>query len=141
MSKSRTLPSKQRTNVLRAYRSRGRANRNLWLVYSPKTDRDWILGSDRHLVHWIFFLETNPDVRSFEIEPSNETPRIGESQPVLDADAAVVLANGTREYHKLSSLTSAQSDGMTCGGDESSLPTVRVFTESDLQPRSEEALR
>jgi hypothetical protein len=53
MAKSRALPSKQRTNVIRAYRSRGRANRNLWLVYSPKTDRGWILGSDRHLVHWI----------------------------------------------------------------------------------------
>jgi hypothetical protein len=33
-----------------AYRSRGRMNRNLWLVYSQKTNRDWILRSDRHLV-------------------------------------------------------------------------------------------
>ncbi len=65
VSKATTLPSRQRARVLDAYRGRGHRNGNLWLVYSVKENRDFILHSDRSLVHWLAFLESDPCVVSF----------------------------------------------------------------------------
>jgi hypothetical protein len=143
MPRSRTLPSRQRSHVLRAYRSRGRANRNIWLVYSLKTNRDWILASDRHLVHWLLFLETNPDVHSFVIDPTDGVPEgltDGRSRAV---DALAVLADGKREYHRLLFSTvdddsQARPSGETLAA---SAELVRVFAEADLHPRGAEAMR
>lgn len=64
-----SLKSSLRQSVIGAYRARGRGNSNLWLVYSPKTDTDWLIPSDRQLVHWLYFLESNPEVRSFNLAP------------------------------------------------------------------------
>src|ERR1700761_2010929 len=141
MSKSRTLPSRQRANVLQAYRSRGRMNRNLWLVYSQKTNRDWILRSDRHLVHWVLSLETDPEVQTFQLEPSS--PISSATKDVsADADAFVVRSDGTREHHK---LLLGRPQEPTAGAqshpeNEDALP-VRVFTEADLSSRGAEAMR
>jgi hypothetical protein len=145
MSKSRTLPSRQRTNVLKAYRSRGRANRNLWLVYSQKTNRDWVLRSDRHLVHWVLNLETDPDIQTFELEPSAPISS-ATNDASINMDALVVRSDGTREHHKLqlgrqqepTQELSASPQGLS--GSEDALP-VRVFTETDLGSRGAEAMR
>lgn len=145
MSKSRTLPSRQRTNVLKAYRSRGRANRNLWLVYSQKTNRDWVLRSDRHLVHWVLNLETDPDIQTFELEPSDPIS-VATNDASINMDALVVRTDGTREYHKLllgrqqepTQELSASPRGLS--GSEDALP-VRVFAETDLGSRGAEAMR
>ncbi|MET3139971.1 hypothetical protein AAKU61_004355 [Undibacterium sp. GrIS 1.2] len=67
--KTRSPKSLQRLRVFDAYRGRGHQNSNLWLVYSVKTQRDWILPSDRQLVHWIHYLETNPLVKWFDLAP------------------------------------------------------------------------
>jgi len=143
MPKSRTLPSRTRANVLRAYRSRGRLNRNLWLVYSLKTNRDWILGSDRHLVHWILFLETNPDVRSFDIEPTDALPTDGHDDRLNDIDAVVQLKDGRREYHKLIFNTSAldQKEQSAKTPDNSADSSARIFSETDFESRGDEAMR
>jgi hypothetical protein len=143
MPKGRTLPSKQRTHLLRAYRSRGRANRNIWLVYSPKTDRDWILNSDRHLVHWVIFLETDPDVHSFDIETVEEESGNRKLHQGPDYDADVTLADGKHEYHKIVSTRNLEfkADCIASGAVELSNASLRVFSETDLQPRGEEAMR
>lgn len=60
-----SLPSRQRARVLETYRSRGHRNSNLWLAYSVKQDQDLLLHSDRSLVHWLAFLETDPSVVGF----------------------------------------------------------------------------
>jgi hypothetical protein len=138
MSKSRTLPSRARANVLRAYRSRGHANRNIWLIYSLKTNRDWILESDRHLVHWLMFLETNPEVRHFNI-PSAESREKSE----IGVDAEVERQDGALEYHRL--LLNSNAEGKR--GEVDKLlnsqdgKRTRVFTEADLFPLGEEAMR
>lgn len=142
MPKSRTLPSKSKSHVLTAYRSRGRGNRNLWLVYSHKTRRDWILGSDRHLVHWVVFLETNPEVRTFTIEP--EVRRFDGADGVQEqrADATAELCSGLREYHVLMLSSTAEGKRPTVaseGGHSSS--NCRIFTEADLFPLGAEAMR
>src|SRR5690606_23397495 len=65
MAGVQTLPSRQRARVLEAYRGRGHRNSNLWLVYSVKQDQDLLLHSDRSMVHWLTFLESDPDVTGF----------------------------------------------------------------------------
>jgi hypothetical protein len=143
MSKSRTLPSKQKAHVLRAYRSRGRANRNIWLVYSLKTNRDWILRSDRHLVHWVLYLETNPRVRSFEIEPEEDL-RVGVGNKADPAvDATVLLADGKHEYHRL--MLTESNDSQACSATNdihyASDGIFRIISETDLSSRGGEAMR
>ncbi len=145
MSKSRTLPSRQRANVLKAYRSRGRANRNLWLVYSQKTNRDWVLKSDRHLVHWVLNLETDADIQTFELEPSDPIS-LATDGASGNMDALVVRSDGTREHHKLLLRTQQEPAQEPAAsperllGSEDALP-VRVFTEADLRSRGAEAMR
>jgi hypothetical protein len=136
MPKGRTLPSNRKIQVLRAYRSRGRGNRNLWLVYSYKTNRDWILGSDRHLVHWVIFLETNPDVRTFEIDPEYKQTS-GEN-----VSATAELRTGESEDHILK-LGQSQERGNSediCKFHHDST-SLRIFTDADLFPLGEEAMR
>ncbi|EEF27458.1 conserved hypothetical protein, partial [Ricinus communis] len=143
--KPRTLPSQQRTRVLDSYRSRGRANSNLWLVYSVKTDRDWILTSDRHFVHWIAFLETNPDVQSFEIEPNENLARSGNQIVPGRIDATARLIDGTLEQHQIGTLDpdviSDQNPLQTGEGTCQPIVRKRFFMDDDLRPRALEAMR
>jgi len=142
MSKSRTLPSRQRENVIRAYRSRGKSNQQLWLVYSLKTNRDWILDSDRHLAHWILFLETNPDVRTFNLDLDDAPIVSSGTEQGPDFDAAVELTSGGSEYHRLL-LGASEEEGCAHADvlDNSGRTTVRTFVEADLSTRGQEAMR
>jgi len=142
MSKSRTLPSRQRENVIRAYRSRGKSNQQLWLVYSLKTNRDWILDSDRHLAHWILFLETNPDVRTFNLDPDDALIVNSGTEKGPDVDAVVELTSGESEYHRLLLGASGEEDYAHADVlDSSGSTTVRRFVEADLSTRGQEAMR
>lgn len=73
MASNPTLSSKQRANVLRAYRYRGRRDQQLYLAYSVKTDRDWILPSNYRFLHWLLYLETDPDIITFELRDDSLT--------------------------------------------------------------------
>ncbi|MFP3605896.1 hypothetical protein [Paraburkholderia sp. SIMBA_053] len=142
MSKSRTLPSRQRSNVMRAYRSRGKTNRNITLVYSLKTNRDWIIRSDRHLVHWAIFLETNPEVRTFNLDLDDAPIGSSGKNRGLDFDAEVELSSGASEYHKflfgeIGLDNCVQTDVLPNAGRK----TVRTFVETDFSGRGQEAIR
>jgi hypothetical protein len=67
MKPSVSAKSNAREFVHKAYRARGHRFNNLWLVYSPKTDRDWLLNSDLQYVYWLRFLEADSAVGGFEI--------------------------------------------------------------------------
>lgn len=129
-----SLPSRQRARVLETYRSRGHRNSNLWLVYSVKLDQDILFHSDRSLVHWLSFLETDHSVSSF--------------QPI-DADLAARLSMGTAsatmvdrrgqplELHVVGSSCANVTTVETSAG----VANVRVITVEELQMRSRAALR
>ncbi|MFM0476317.1 hypothetical protein [Paraburkholderia strydomiana] len=135
MSGKRTLATRQRNRVFEAYRSRGRANRNLWLVYSIKTDRDWILQSDLHLVHWISFLEVDPNVVTFEI---------GSDPPDPGVDAVARMKDGSSEKHRITSMIDLPATDellSTSTIDSKRTQQIRYFQEGDLRPLSLEAMR
>lgn len=134
MAGAQTLPSRQRARVLDAYRGRGHRNSNLWLVYSVKQDQDILLHSDRSLVHWLTFLETDPSVVGFRplTEEMSAALKVGPA-------TAMVLERKNRqlEVHVLA----AGDPGVPTVETGVGIATVRVITVDELQVRSRVALR
>ncbi|AXA90818.1 hypothetical protein [Massilia sp. YMA4] len=134
MPGAQTLPSRQRARVLDAYRGRGHRNSNLWLVYSVKQDQDLLLHSDRSLVHWLTFLESDPTVTSFVPIPDAVSAQL----KVGPAAAMVVERHYSElEVHIIADHTSALSTVETGGG----TATVRTITLEELRSRAQLAVR
>lgn len=93
--------SSLRKSILGIYRGRGHGNNNLWLVYSVKTNKDWVLPSDRQLVHWLYYLESNPDVASFDLAPDRLISHDGYEARGTELDAVAVYRNGQIEWHEV----------------------------------------
>lgn len=66
-----TVKSTAKNNLYKKYGGKGGRANNIWLVYSEKMHRDFALNSDVRLFHWICWLETNTQVRSFEYFDKN----------------------------------------------------------------------
>lgn len=134
MAKSTASPrSQQRLRVFEAYRGRGKRTNPLWLVYSVKTGRDWILSSDRHLVHWLVFLETEPGIRSFDFgeEPQHQSTGF---------EISVTLADGREERHVVKSGTSLEDDPRSTALQPDG-KLRRSFDDNDLKPVVPYAMR
>lgn len=126
----------QRLRVFEAYRGRGRRSSNLFVVYSVKTGQDWVLPSDRHLVHWIHYLETDPEVHGFTFAP--EGNRADSRLCIID----VLLSNGTRIKHQLGQKRVDQNDHALEPKNNNTSPTAtRIFTDEDLRPFVKTSLR
>lgn len=135
--KTASLKSRQRARVLDAYRARGRRNNSLWLVHSVKTNRDLLLTSDRQLVHWLFFLESDRDVRHFEIDAGQEDGK----DP---AYVHVHRTDGTKEKHLIVPRLSVEQEYAAFPELASSSLTssdVRFFTDVELKPVVQVAMR
>lgn len=133
-------------HVMDAYRARGHRNNNLWLIYSPKMNADWLLPSDRQLVHWIHFLEINPEVKSFDLHPENIISHDEKEARGTQLDAIVELTNGKTEWHEVKSTEKelvearpqllAQSSAAAKQG-----VSYRVFSDNELKPHVQSACR
>jgi hypothetical protein len=146
--KSTSPKTKIRKSVLAHYRARGKRINNLWLIYSPKTDSDWILPSDRELIHWLAFLETNPDVKTFTLQPDLIISHDNEDYKGTIFDAVVTLNSGATEYHEVKSGTDREPKE----GDRSQLAaqlnaarkdniTYKRYNDVDLKPQAKFAMR
>lgn len=138
VSGSKSPRSQQRARVFDAYRGRGRKNNNLWLVYSVKSKRDWIFTNDRKLVHWLCFLESDQSVLSFEVP--QQTNNTAENS---DCAADVLYRDGHRESHIVCAAGSAREFAgiNTAGQTEPGTPLVRMFSDTELQPKVVLAMR
>ncbi|MEC4718353.1 MULTISPECIES: hypothetical protein [Noviherbaspirillum] len=140
-----SIRARQRRNVLDAYRARADHNSNLWLVYSVKTNCDWILPSDRQLVHWIHYLETDHAVHDFDLTPDPVASHDGVRPRCTELDAVVHRANGIQEWHevkasldedRVESQLSAQAYAAQAAGVQ-----YKIFTDVDLMPHAATSLR
>lgn len=136
----RSPTNTQRQRIFDAYRGRGHRNNNLFLVYSIKTDQDWVLPSDRHLVHWIYFLETDPNVKFFELAAESHDERT----PTWAVD--VLLACGDRVTHKLGHPSARRNvskfEQINDDSDvQDSHIRCRVFSDENLEPVVKTSLR
>lgn len=55
------LGTRMRGALTEAYESRGGGKSNLWLVYSPKADKDFVLRSDLEFGHFLL-AESDPEI-------------------------------------------------------------------------------
>jgi len=135
VAKSSASPqSQQRLRVFDAYRGRGRRTNDLWLVYSVKTDRDWILSSNRQLVHWLVFLETEPSVKSFDFSPTKR-------ETSDDVTVAVVLTNGSKERHLVIADRAEVLKDVNSGANDRQSEGIRIYSDIDLRPQVQLAMR
>ncbi|HYD80316.1 MAG TPA: hypothetical protein VEC06_10945 [Paucimonas sp.] len=145
-AKSASPRSKQRLHIFDSYRGRGHRNNNLFLVYSIKTNRDWILPSDRQFVHWIHFLETNHQVKTFDLAPELVVSTDDKEVRGTELDAEVVLRDGTKEWHEVKSAESeietARSQLLAQAAASSKEGVkYRVYTDRDLRPHVATSIR
>lgn len=141
-----SLKSTLRKSVMDIYRSRGHSRSNLWLVYSVKTDRDWMLPSDRQLIHWLYFLETNPKVASFNLAPEPIISHDDIETRATELDAKVLNRDGTEEWHEVKSgkvinpTDESQMQAQTSAASLARVPYIR-FNDKDFKPIVKVALR
>lgn len=148
MSRTRlSMKSTLRKTVLAAYRSRGKNISNLWLVYSAKTNSDWILPSDRQLIHWLYFLEANPDVRTFDLAPDPILSEDENETRATELDAVVTLQTGPVEWHEVKAgrgkddpANKSQETAQARAAEKEHV-TYRRFDDTDLKPNAKVALR
>jgi hypothetical protein len=118
-----------------AYRGRGHRNTNLSLVYSVKTNRDWIVNNDRRLVHWLTFLQSDPSVKWFDLDPSR------------DGEASVARANvdcvevhrvdGGKEWHRVVVGGSRDITDIEAAAKSQAAPSWEVFGNAAEKPSAE----
>lgn len=66
---AKSLASDRRGSLYKAFRARGKKNSNIWIVYSHKTGRDWLISGDINLIYWACLLEANGEVKCFSLDP------------------------------------------------------------------------
>jgi hypothetical protein len=141
------MKSTLRKTVLEAYRSRGKSINNLWLVYSAKTNSDWILPSDRQLIHWLYFLEANADVRTFDLAPEPILSEDENEARATELDALVTTRMGQVEWHEVKAgrgkKDSAHAPQATAQARAAAKEhaTYRRFDDTDLKPHAKVAMR
>jgi hypothetical protein len=103
-------------------------------VYSVKRDEDLLLHSDRSLVHWLAFLETDPSVIGFR----PITDELSALLKVGPAAATILERRGRQlEVHLLAAGQPAMTTVETGVGPA----TVRAITADELQAHAQIALR
>ena len=144
MKKASTSPkSQQRQRILDAYRNRGRSSNNLFLVYSVKTDRDWILPSSRQFIHWIHFLEVNANVKSFNLSPDLVISIDEKEVRGTELDAEVINMDGKIEWHEVKSEESERENARSqllaqaAASSKHGGVEYKIFTDKDLKPHVE----
>lgn len=142
-----TLKSSARKSTLARYRSRGKNVSNLWLVYSPKTDSDLMPPSDRQLIHWLYFLEANPQVKSFNLHPEPILSQDDIEVRATELDAIVYNQNGQQEWHEVKAGKNrdqeshhSQKIAQTIAASKARV-SYRRFNDLDLKPIMKIAMR
>lgn len=141
-----TLNSDRRTSLRKAYRARGRGEGNLWLVYSVKTQTDWILPSDRQFIHWLC-LESDPLVKHFDLAPQIILSHDGKEDKATELDAIVTYHDGAIEWHEVKAGTNlkepshqSQFNAQAAAASKEHV-TYRILNDSYFNPRKLVALR
>jgi hypothetical protein len=147
MASSPSPRARQRQSIQKMYRARGRQNHNLWLVYSVKTDRDWVLSSDSELIHWVCNLEAESTVRSFDLTPEAVHAFDANEPRSTELDAVVDYENGRREWHEIKAGTlldtepaRSQFQAQSAAAHQRGI-IYRRFTAAELKPLAPLAVR
>lgn len=72
---------------------------NIWLVYSAKTDRQWVLRSDLQYLHFLV-LEFDREVLKFDLAPAPPAGKQSADGQPISFDAVVTFRDGHTEYRR-----------------------------------------
>jgi hypothetical protein len=135
------LGSQRRATLSRSDGSGASVNENLWQVYSPKSDRDWLLHSDLSLVYWLTCLETQPDVREYELRPDISVPSVAAKLTPARPEAIVLFQSGHTEWHYIRRYHYGQEEVATIQEEirkfaSCSTLELKIFSEDQLRQSS-----
>lgn len=138
--------SSLRKSIRDINRSRGHGNHNLWQGYSVKANRDWVFPSDRQFIHWLYFLEADPNVVSFDAAPPVVISSDAVESRGTELDAIAVYRDGHIEWHEVKSgnhFLDSDSSQFTAQRKAAldANAQYRLFNDHDLKPISAVAMR
>lgn len=122
--------------------ARGKLNFNLWYVYSPKNQRDWVLDSDLAYDYYVY-LESHPDVASYDLQLEPELVKVGPDNHRTTFDANVLFRDGRREEWEFkyadelddeSAIRAQQQRDAQIASAEERGSIARTRTNLDLEP-------
>lgn len=99
------LGTRLRGKLAEAYSARGHHLSSLWYVYSPRTDRDWVLRSDLEWGHFLL-AESDPLISTIDYAPAPEIVRVGNDDHATELDAIATLKDGSVEWREIKSSDS-----------------------------------
>lgn len=94
------LGTKLRGKLAAAYSARGHHASNLWYVFSPRTNRDWVLRSDAEWGHFLL-AESDSNIKSIDYDPPPEIVRVGDEDQSTKLDAIVTFKDGVIEWREI----------------------------------------
>jgi hypothetical protein len=106
---SKPVRKQASSSVRSEVKRRGRALNNIWSVFSPKTQRQWILHSDLAEEHWLL-LEADSHVVSFDLPPFQATGGDPHTDLSSDVDAIVRMRSGAVEWRQIQYVTAPRSE-------------------------------
>jgi|GEM_PF-3465029 len=92
--------SKLRKAVFEACSQRAEHASNLWLIYSARIGRNWVLTGDTEYLHFLC-VEFDPEIESFDLKPQPEIVRLREEDRKTSFDAIVRFRDGHIECREL----------------------------------------
>jgi hypothetical protein len=89
-----------RRAVFEACGQRAEHASNLWLVYSARHERDWVLTGDAEFLHF-HCLDFAPEVESFDLKPQPRIIRLRDEDRKTEFDAIVRFRDGHTECREI----------------------------------------
>lgn len=103
------LGTRLRGKLAEAYSSRGYHKSSLWYVYSPRTDRDWILKGDLEWGHFLL-AESDPRISQIDYAPIPEIVRVGDDDHATTLDSIVTFKDNTIEWREIKHANATSKD-------------------------------
>ncbi|WP_139379437.1 hypothetical protein [Zoogloea sp. LCSB751] len=137
-----TLSAGIRNSVRDLYKQRAHKNENIWLIYSLKTDRDWLLTSDRELVLCLGYLESNPNIEHYEINPEISKDRSYRIPRAVTASARTYAGEVEWYFVMSDSVGDAViTETADASMEHPSRPKCNFITTADLKSKATLAVR
>lgn len=102
------LGTRLRGKLAEAYSARGHHKSSLWYVYSPRTDRDWVLRSDLEWGHFLL-AESDPLISIIDYAPAPDIVRVGDEDHATVFDAKIIFKDGGDEWRDIKSSDSIKN--------------------------------
>lgn len=103
------LGTRLRGRLSDEYSKRGHQCSHLWYVYSPRTDRDWVLRGDLEWAHFLL-AESDPLVHTVDYSPEHLIFPNDVKEQDVEFSALVTFSDGLVEYRDIQASEKAEKN-------------------------------